>query len=110
MARFNALPAALAAALALSGCAHSVTVSRSGELDWSEPDYEKEFDFYLNGLGDTGRVDLKEACPNSAPSQIQTKFTPGQYLIGFFTLWIYTPRSAFVWCEPASASGAGGAK
>lgn len=86
--------------LTSSGC-FTVTATRKGTTPKAtEPDYQTTEHFFLWGLAPDARVvNVKKACSEKAPSQLQTQTTFVDGFLSLITLGIYAPRTARVWCS-----------
>ncbi|MCV6614846.1 MAG: Bor family protein [Cellvibrionaceae bacterium] len=85
--------------LTLSACT-SVTIRPSGgEKLHREPDYIDSKAFYLFGLIGEHEVDVNQVCEGAEVEQMQTIISSNDYLLGLITLFIYSPRTAKVWCR-----------
>ena len=78
----------------------TVTVSPPGETIKysSEPNYKKSQNFFLFGLIGNSIVNVKSVCGDKPVKQMQSQQTFLNGFLSFVTLWIYTPRTASVWC------------
>lgn len=80
------------------GCS-SVTVKPSGGLRLdSQANYIDSKPFYLGIIGQH-KVDVNEACEGSEVLQMQSLITANDFFLSLMTLFIYTPRTAKVWCS-----------
>lgn len=87
------------ALLMLSACT-SVTIRPSGgEKIHTEPTYTDSKPFYLFGLIGEHTVDVNEVCDGAEVEQMQTLISSNDYLLNLITLFIYSPRTAKVWCH-----------
>ncbi len=82
----------------LSACSSVSMRPKGGEKDHSEPTYLDSKPFYLFGLIGEHEVDVNEACDGAEVTQMQTLITSSDYVLSLFTLLLYTPRTAKVWC------------
>ena len=83
----------------LCACSSVTIRPQGGKKDPSEPSYLDSKPFYFWGLKGEHKVDVNEVCDGAEVSQMQTIVTASDYLLGFFTLFIYAPRTVKVWCE-----------
>ena len=91
--------ATAAAVLALSGCA-TITMTKSGtEKTSSAPAYQDSKAYFVAGLIGEHSIDVKKVCNGGDAKQLQSQQTFVDGLLGAVTLFIYTPRTAKVWCE-----------
>jgi hypothetical protein len=83
----------------IMGCS-TVTIRPSGgDKDSSQADYVDSKHFYLGGAIGKHKVDVNEVCEGNEVLQMQTVTTASDWLLGVLTLFIYSPRTAKVWCE-----------
>ncbi len=86
-------------AVAIAGCS-TITITRQGQQKLSTPpNFEQRYDFFLWGLVNDHDVDVKEICKGDKVEQMQTQHTFVDGLLTLFTLGIYAPRTAKVWCK-----------
>lgn len=98
MLRKNSIMLVLLAAL-VSACS-TVTIRPDGGAKLTTPPtYSEKKDFFIYGLAGEHRVDVKDVCGGSEPTQMQTQQTFEDGLFTFFTFGIYAPHHANVWCE-----------
>lgn len=84
--------------ITLSGCS-SVTITPGGKNQLAnEPSYEESKPFYFWGLAGEHHIDVLKICSNNEPLQMQSQQTFVDGLLGVFTLGIYSPHTAKVWC------------
>lgn len=87
--------------LSMLGCS-TVTVRTDGKPEASvPPTYEKQYTYWWWGLKGEYSVNIREVCAGKSLEQIQTVHSLIDSLSGLFTLGIYAPRTARVWCEEA---------
>jgi len=80
------------------GCS-SVTVKPNGGLRLDSPaNYVDSKPFYLGIIGQH-KVDVNEACEGGEVLQMQSIISANDFLLSLMTLFIYTPRTAKVWCS-----------
>ncbi len=79
----------------------TVTISPSGSNQKysSIPTYEQSQHFFFLGLAGENIVDVSTICGDREVLQMQTQDTFLNSLLQIITLWIYTPRTAKVWCS-----------
>lgn len=85
--------------MTLGACSRVTIKPQGGDKLTSNPTYQARKDFYLAGLIGKHKVDVNEACEGSNVLQMQTVVTSNDYLMGMITFFIYSPRTAKVWCE-----------
>ncbi|MGE4105934.1 MAG: Bor family protein [Bacteriovoracia bacterium] len=84
--------------IAVIGCG-TVTLRPDGaEKIAGPPTWERTHVFFLGGIVGEHHVDVQWACGNRDVLQMQTQFTPSDVLVRIFTLMIFSPRTAKVWC------------
>ncbi len=62
------------------------------------PTFQKRYVFWWWGLKGEHSVNVREICLDKPVMQMQTVDTFTDVLYGVFTLGIYAPRTARVWC------------
>lgn len=82
-----------------SACSRVTIKPLGGDKLNSNPTCQERKNFYLGGLIGKHEVDVNEACEGSNVLQMQTVVTSNDYLMGMVTLFIYSPRTAKIWCE-----------
>jgi hypothetical protein len=83
----------------ISACSNVSIKPQGGSKITTAPSYEARKTFYLGGLVGEHQVDVNAICEGANVLQMQTVVTPTDYALGLFTLFIYSPRTARVWCE-----------
>ena len=94
--------AILCLGLALGPACATVTITKRGaQRIEAEPSYRKQQDFFFWGLvGGPKEVDATYICgAKREPVQLQAQTTVGDVALTLFTVGIYAPRSAKVWCQ-----------
>lgn len=85
--------------LLLTACS-SVTMRPYGGIkEKRAPDYSDSKDYYFWGLMGEHEINTSEVCGDRRVEQMQAVLTSSDWLRGVFTLFIYAPRTAKVWCE-----------
>lgn len=75
----------------------------SSDYKGGKPKYEGTLNYYVFGnFPHTKTLDVKEICGAKQFKQAYIDHSLGQAFISFFTLGIYTPRTAKVWCDENS--------
>ncbi len=88
----------LAMCVCLTACS-SVTMRPYGGLkDKRAPDYSDSKDYYFWGLMGEHNIDTSHICGDRRVEQMQAVATASDWIRGVFTLFIYSPRTAKVWC------------
>ncbi|MBU6153792.1 MAG: hypothetical protein KGP28_05775 [Bdellovibrionales bacterium] len=86
-------------AIMVSGCT-TVTIRDQGTSKInSEPNYSSSKSFFFWGLAGKAQINVSEICGGKAPAQIRTERSFVDGFLGLITLGIYSPRSAYVWCN-----------
>ena len=80
-------------------CNTVTAVPEGGPKRSQPPTYEARKDYFFWGLSGEHHINVQEVCSGRKPVQVQARdtFTDGLYRL--FTLGIYSPRTARVWCE-----------
>lgn len=86
-------------AVLIGGCS-SVTM-RTDQADKTRhpPAFQQSYDYWWWGLKGEHSVNVREACQGKNVTQVQSVTTIPNLLATIFTLGIYQPRSARIWCE-----------
>ena len=85
--------------LLLSACS-SVTMRPYGGIkEKRAADYSDSKDYYFWGLIGEHEINTSEVCGDRRVEQMQAVLTSSDWIRGVFTLFIYAPRTAKVWCE-----------
>ncbi len=84
---------------ALSACTSVTIKPNGGEKLHTEPSYIDSKPFYLFGLIGEHTVNVNEVCDGAEVEQMQTLISSNDYLLNIITLFIYSPRTAKVWCR-----------
>lgn len=85
--------------LVLTGCSSVTMRPYGGEKTTEEPDYAESRPYYWGGLKGEHTIDTKEICKEHRVMQMQSVTTLSDFIRGIFTLFIYSPRTAKIWCE-----------
>jgi len=83
----------------LLGCSSVTVRPYGGEKDTSPPDYQDSKSFYVLAIFGDHTVNTSEVCGQQRVMQMQAVTTLSDWVQSLFTLFIYTPRTAKVWCE-----------
>ncbi len=86
--------------LLLQGCSSVTMRPYGGEKDRLAADYSVSKTFWWWGLRGEHEINTTEICGSRRVMQMQTVMTVSDFLRGIITLFIYSPRTAKVWCEP----------
>jgi len=89
----------LACLISISACTSVTIRPNGGEKLHTEPSYVDSKPFYLFGLIGEHTVDVNEVCDGAEIEQMQTVISSNDYLLNIITLFIYSPRTAKVWCR-----------
>lgn len=83
----------------LSACS-SVTMRPYGGLkEKRSPDYSDSKDYYFWGLVGEYEINTSKICGDRRVEQMQSITSSSDWVRGVFTFFIYSPRTAKVWCE-----------
>lgn len=94
----------------LQGCSSVTMRPYGGEKDRQPADYSVSKTFWWWGIKGEHEINTSEICGNRRVMQMQTVLTVSDILRGIVTLFIYSPRTAKVWCEPAESQAMVGAE
>lgn len=87
--------------IACSGCAQ-ITVKPGTNESFSsssrEADFEKSMPYYLFGIIGVRHVDVRTICKERRVVQLRSVHTPMDVVKTIFTLGLYMPKTAQVWC------------
>ena len=64
-----------------------------------EADYNKMQHFFLSGLAQENRINVKNVCNDRGASHIETKLSFVDVILSLISRGIYTPRTAKVYCK-----------
>ena len=87
----------------LAACSSVTVRPYGGEKDTSPPDYQDSKAFYILAIFGDHTVNTSEVCGQRRVMQMQAVTSLSDWLQSLFTLFIYTPRTAKVWCEKQDA-------
>lgn len=87
------------ALVCLSACASATIRPQSGEKVGGKPTYQESKSYFWWGLSGEHEIDVVEVCKGKEVEQMQSQFTFLDGVKGFFTLGIYAPKTAKVWCK-----------
>ena len=85
--------------LLLSACSSVTMRPYGGSKEKRAPDYSDSKDYYFWGLMGEHEINTSEVCGDRRVEQMQAVITSSDWIRGIFTLFIYAPRTAKVWCE-----------
>ena len=87
--------------LATCSCS-SVNIRTDGQLeDYGKPTFEQRYKYWWWGLKGFHSINVREICVNNNVLQMQSVYSFSDAMYGLFTLGIYAPRTARVWCKEA---------
>lgn len=86
-------------ATALSACSSVTLRTDSAEKTKNTPDFQQSYDYWWWGLKGKHSINVREACQGRKVKQMQSVTTLPNLFVSIFTLGIYQPRTARVWCE-----------
>ena len=84
--------------VSLSACS-TITINPEGHsILVNKPTYKESKPFYFLGLAGEHHIDVLKICGNQEPIQMQAQKTFFDSVATLFTLGIYAPYTAKVWC------------
>lgn len=87
--------------ITLAGCS-SVTIRTDSQREASAPpSFEQRYTYWWWGLKGEYSVNVREVCRGNPVEQMQAVHSIVDTFSALFTLGIYSPRTARVWCEEA---------
>lgn len=89
----------LSVILLVSACSSVTMRPYGGVKEKRVPDYSDSKDYYFWGLKGEHEINTSEICGDRRVEQMQAVLTASDWIRGVFTLFIYAPRTAKVWCE-----------
>ncbi|MDP3651862.1 MAG: Bor family protein [Rhodoferax sp.] len=96
---FKSLVSTLLISVALVGCANQ-RFNVAGEGSSTAPKLEDRQSFFISGLGQKQTIDAAKICGGAGKvDTVDVEHTFVDGLLGFFSLGIYTPRTARVYCK-----------
>jgi hypothetical protein len=85
-----------------SGCS-SVTIRTDNQAKSYEPSsYQQNVTYWWWGLYGEHYINVREACQGKTVKQMQSYFSFTDSLSSIFTLGIYLPKTARIWCNSAT--------
>lgn len=81
------------------GCSSVTMRPFGGKKETRQPEYSERKDYYLLGSIGEHEINTTEICGERQVKQMQAVTTLSDWLHSVFTIFIYTPRTAKVWCE-----------
>jgi len=95
----NKFSGMLCVCLLLSAC-ESVTIRTDNLRETSDiPSYQKSFNYWWWGLKGEHDINVREICTGNSVTQLQSIASFSDAAFTMFTLGIYSPRSARIWCK-----------
>jgi hypothetical protein len=83
----------------LAGCS-SVTIRTDDQVkSYVSASYQKNVSYWWWGFSGEHYINVREVCKGQAVKQVQAVTTFTDSLATIFTLGIYVPRTARVWCD-----------
>ena len=77
-----------------------VTIRNDGQpKNYGQADYRKDVVYWWWGFSGEHNINVREACKGKPVDQVQATSTFTDALSYIFTLGIYMPRTAKVWCK-----------
>jgi hypothetical protein len=89
----------LAALICLGACASATIRPQGGEKVGGKPTYEKSKSYFWWGLSGEHEINVVEVCQGKEVEQMQSQYTFLDGVKTVFTLGIYAPKTAKVWCK-----------
>ena len=83
----------------LSACSSVTVRPYGGDKDTSPPDYQDSKAFYILAIFGDHEVNTSLICSDRRVMQLQAVTSLSDWLVSLVTLFVYTPRTAKVWCE-----------
>ena len=83
----------------LDACASATIRPEGGEKIGGAPTYEDSKSYFWWGLSGSHEIDVVEVCKGKEVEQVQSQFTFLDGVKTVFTLGIYAPKTAKVWCK-----------
>lgn len=83
----------------LSACASATIRPQGGEKIGGAPSYQESKSYFWWGLSGEHEINVAEVCKGKEVEQMQSQFTFLDGVKTFFTLGIYAPKTAKVWCK-----------
>jgi hypothetical protein len=92
---------ALLTVACLSACAKATIRPNGGPALSSStaPNYEESKPYFMWGLVGEHDINVKQVCGEKDVEQMQSRTTFVDGLLTLFTLGIYSPKTAMVWCK-----------
>lgn len=89
----------LAALVGLSACASATIRPEGGAKAGGAPTYEESKNYFWWGLSGEHEINVVEVCQGKAVDQFQSQHSPLDVVKAVFTLGIWAPKTAKVWCK-----------
>ena len=86
-------------AILLGACSSVTLRTDAQDKAGNTPDFQKTYDYWWWGLKGEHSVNVREICQGRKVRQMQSVATIPNVMAAIFTLGIYQPRTARVWCE-----------
>lgn len=83
----------------LTACSSVTMRPYGGAKETRNPDYSDSKDYYFWGFKGEHEINTSEVCGDRRVEQMQSIVTLSDWIRGVFTLFIYRPSTAKVWCE-----------
>ena len=90
---------ALIITILMTACSSVTMRPYGGAKETRSPDYSDSNDYYFWGLKGEYEINTSTVCGDRRVEQMQSVLTVSDWLRGVFTLFIYAPKTAKVWCE-----------
>ena len=85
--------------LTLISCSSVTIRTDGGEENTQAPNVEQQYTYWWWGLQNSYEINVRESCKGQDVEQMQAVYTITDSLSGLFTLGIYSPRTARIWCQ-----------
>ncbi len=89
----------LIAAAFATACSTATIRPQGGERISGDPNYEESKSYFFWGLSGEHDINVAEICKDKGVEQMQSQFTFLDGVKTVFTLGIYSPKTAKVWCK-----------
>ncbi|HKP97334.1 MAG TPA: Bor family protein [Fibrobacteria bacterium] len=89
----------LSALVYLGACSSATIRPQGGEKVGGTPTYQKSEPYFWWGLSGEHEINVVEICQGKEVEQMQSQYTFLDGVKTFFTLGIYAPKTAKVWCK-----------
>lgn len=84
--------------LTMCGCSSVNVRTDEHHEETRPPTYQKSYNYWWWGLRGRHSINVREVCQGRPVIQVQAVDTVSNIFAGLFTLGIYAPRTARIWC------------